>query len=191
MHDVIDLRGNIESLGMIEFNSIAAGIEASDYMVKAARIKPLFIKTICPGKFIACIHGEVASVKSAVDVGIASATETVVDHFIIANVNPVVIAAMTATTTGTQGPAIGVIETFSASAAIVAADTASKSADVVIGEVRIAMGLGGKAYCLLSGDVAAVEAAVDAGAETVKKSGLLVRNVVIPAIDQDLMSYIL
>ena len=98
---------------------------------------------------------------------------------------------MTATTTGITGPAIGVIETFSVPAAIVAADMAAKSADVVIAEVRIAMGLGGKAFTLLSGDVAAVEAAVEAGAATVKTSGLLVRKVVIPAMDSQLLQFML
>ena len=72
-----------------------------------------------------------------------------------------------------------------------AADTAAKAADVVIAEIRIAMGLGGKAYCLLSGDIASVEAAVEAGATTVKSSGLLVRKVVIPAMDSQLMRFIL
>ena len=191
MQDLQDLRAQIRSLGMIEFNSIAAGIEAADHMLKAANIKPLFIKTICPGKFIASVHGEVASVNAAIEAGIASASETVVDHFVIANINPDVISAMTATTTGIDGPAIGIIETYSASAAIVAADTASKAANVVVAEVRIAMGLGGKAFCILSGDIASVEAAVEAGAATVKASGLLVRKVTIPSMVPELMRLIL
>lgn len=191
MQDLQDLRAQIRSLGMIEFNSIAAGIEAADHMLKAANIKPLFIKTICPGKFIASVHGEVASVNAAIEAGIASASETVVDHFVIANINPDVISAMTATTTDIDGPAIGIIETYSASAAIVAADTASKAANVVVAEVRIAMGLGGKAFCILSGDIASVEAAVEAGAATVKASGLLVRKVTIPSMVPELMRLIL
>ncbi len=185
-----DLQADIQSVGMIEFNSIAAGIEAADFMVKAATIKPLVIKTICPGKFIASVHGEVASVKSSIDAGLASTPDTVVDHFVIANISPAVIPAMTATTTAAPGPAVGVIETFSASASILAADAAVKAADVEISEIRIAMGLGGKAYCLLTGNVAAVEAAVSAGAQSAKQSGLLVRRIVIPAIDPDLMRFI-
>jgi len=191
MQDLQDLSAQIRSLGMIEFNSIAVGIEAADHMLKAANIKPLFIKTICPGKFIASVHGEVASVNAAIEAGIASASETVVDHFVIANINPEVIRAMTATTTGIDGPAIGIIETYSASAAIVAADTASKAANVVVAEVRIAMGLGGKAFCIVSGDIASVEAAVEAGAATVKASGLLVRKVTIPSMVPELMRLIL
>ena len=40
---------------MVEFNSIAAGIDAADQMVKTAQVDPLFFKTICPGKFVAAV----------------------------------------------------------------------------------------------------------------------------------------
>jgi len=185
------MQASLQALGMIEFNSIAAGIEAADFMVKAARIQPLFLKTICPGKFIAAVHGQVASVQCSIDAGMKSARETVVDHFVIPNINPDVVTAMTSTCADTHGPAIGVIETFSVPTAIMAADMASKVADVVVAEVRIAMGLGGKAFCLLSGDIAAVEVSVEAGAAAVKSSGLLVRSVVIPAMDSQIMCFIL
>ncbi len=185
------MQAKLQALGMIEFNSIAAGIEAADQMVKSAQIEPLFLKTICPGKYIAAVHGEVASVQSAVDAGMARAGETVVDHFVIPNINSEVVAAMNGTSTGIHGPAIGVIETFSAPSAIVAADIAGKAADVFIAEVRIAMGLGGKAFCLLSGDIAAVEAAVEAGAASVKTSGMLVRSTVIPAMDSQIKQFVL
>jgi microcompartment protein CcmL/EutN len=42
------------------------------------------------------------------------------------------------------------------------------------------MAIGGKGYVTLTGDVAAVTAAVDAGAEHVKTKGLLAEKVVIP-----------
>ena len=181
----------IQALGMIEFNSIAAGIEASDHMVKAARIEPLFLKTICPGKFLAAVHGEIAAVQSAVDAGCACAPETVVDDFVIPNIGTEVVEAMNGTSTGIHGPALGVIETFSVPSAVLAADHAAKAANVFISEVRIAMGLGGKAFCTLTGDISAVEAAVKAGAEGAAESGLLVRSVVIPAMDSQVKQYIL
>ncbi|WP_022667386.1 BMC domain-containing protein [Desulfospira joergensenii] len=185
------MQAELQALGMIEFNSIAAGIEAADYMAKAARVEPMFLKTICPGKFLAAVHGEIASVNSSIDAGKACCGETVVDHFVIPNINPEVVKAISGTSSGIHGPAVGVIETFSVPSAVLAADYASKAADVFISEVRIAMGLGGKAFCLLSGDVAAVQAAVDAGSASAKESGLLVRNVVIPAMDSQVRQFVL
>jgi microcompartment protein CcmL/EutN len=47
-------------------------------------------------------------------------------------------------------------------------------------EVRLAMALGGKAFCTMTGDVAAVQAAVEAGRQVIAESGMLVNAVVIP-----------
>jgi microcompartment protein CcmL/EutN len=176
---------------MIEFNSIAVGIEAADHMVKAAQVEPLMMKTICPGKFVVAVFAEVASVQSAVDAGLASGKDTVVDHFVIANIDTSVISAISCAVDKVSGAAIGVIETFSAASAILAADTAVKTASVDLIEVRIAMGVGGKAFCILSGDVGPVEMAVNAGAATAGENGMLVRKVVIPSMSQQVLRHIM
>lgn len=181
---------NIQAVGMIEFNSIAAGIEASDKMVKAAQVEPLFMKTVCPGKFVTAVYSGVAAVEASVEAGLKAVEGTVVDHFVIPNIAPAVLPALTGTVEKTSGDAVGVIETFSAASAIVAADMAVKAADVNLLEVRIALGLGGKAFNLLTGGVAAVEQAVEAGARAAQETGLLVRKVVIPGVAPELLGYI-
>jgi microcompartment protein CcmL/EutN len=55
-----------------------------------------------------------------------------------------------------------------------------KAANVQLIEIRLAMALGGKAFATLTGDVAAVSAAIDAGAQVVGQKGMLVNKVVIP-----------
>jgi microcompartment protein CcmL/EutN len=47
-------------------------------------------------------------------------------------------------------------------------------------EIRLAMALGGKAFVTMTGDVAAVQSAVEAGSQVVSQKGLLVNRVVIP-----------
>ena len=182
---------HIQAVGMIEFNSIAAGIEASDRMVKAASVEVLLLKTICPGKFLVGVHAGVAAVQASVDTGLAHAGDAIVDHFIIPNIHPDVITAMSCAIEEITGDALGVIETFSAASSIVAADLAIKAANVSLIEVRIAMGLGGKAFCTLSGDVASVESAVKAGARAVAENGLLVRKAVISNIDAEVLRHIM
>jgi microcompartment protein CcmL/EutN len=181
----------LQAVGMIEFNSIAVGIEAADAMVKASLTTPLLMKTICPGKFVAAVHGDVAATRAAVDAGLRVGADAVVDYFVIPNISPEVIVALGCSTEGGRGGAVGVIETFSAAASIVAADVAVKTADVDLIEVRLAMGLGGKAICLLRGEVAAVQAATEGGAATAAASGLLVRKVVIPGMAPELLPYIM
>lgn len=177
----------LQAVGMIEFNSIAVGIEAADFMVKAAQVDPLMMKTICPGKYLVGVYAEVASVQASVDAGLACGRDTVVDHFVIPNINPAVVSALSGAVDLTAGPAVGVIETFSVASSIVAADVASKAASVDIIDLRIAMGLGGKAFCVLAGDVASVETAVSSGAESVAAHGYLVRKVVIPSISPQVL----
>jgi microcompartment protein CcmL/EutN len=191
----------IQALCMIEFNSIAAGIEAADAMTKAARVTPFLLKTICPGKYLAGYHGDVASAGAALAAGLGAGGAAVVDHFLIPNISAQVPAAMCCATSldcGADplggpggGPALGVIETFSAASCVVAADAAVKAASVQLLEVRLAMGLGGKAVCLLRGDVAAVRAATDAGSALAGQAGLLVNTVVIPSLAPELLPYIL
>lgn len=182
---------NIQAVGMIEFNSIAAGIEASDFMIKASLVEPLMMKTICPGKFVSAVFSDVAAVQASIAAGLKACPDTIVDHFVIPNIHPDVISAMAAAMEPGDGPALGVIETFSAASSIVAADAAVKAANINLIEVRIAMGLGGKAFCTFNGDVSSVKAAAEAGAAQVEATGLLVRKVVIPSISPEVMQRIM
>ena len=59
-------------------------------------------------------------------------------------------------------------------------DDTNKAADTTLLEIRLAMALGGKAFATLTGDVASVQAAVDAGRAVIAQAGLLVNAVVIP-----------
>lgn len=171
------------AVGMVEFNSIAAGIDAADQMVKTAQVDPLFFKTICPGKFVAAVTGDVAAVSASVNAGRETHADALVDWFIIPNIHRDVIGALAGATGITERGALGIIETFSAASIVVASDAAVKAADVQLLDVRVALGLGGKgyAYALMTGDVAAVNAAVEAGSTAAAESGLLVSKVVIPS----------
>ena len=71
---------------------------------------------------------------------------------------------------------------------IEAADAAVKAAKVQLVELRLAMALGGKAFFSVTGDVAAVTSAVEAGARVVAEKGLLVNKVVIANPRQELLS---
>jgi microcompartment protein CcmL/EutN len=76
--------------------------------------------------------------------------------------------------------ALGIVESFSVASLVEAADAAVKTARVTLLEIRLAMALGGKAFVTMTGDVAAVTAAVDAAASVCAERGLLVNRVVIP-----------
>ena len=168
------------AIGMIEFTSIAVGMDAADRMVKTADVAPIFFKTICPGKYVAAISGGVAAVDASVRAGLEAGASSVADWFVIPNIQKEVLAALGGCQPIKEQGALGVIETFSVASAILAADAAVKAADVAVMDVRTALGLGGKGYVLLMGDVAAVQASVAAGSAHAAEAGLLVANTVIP-----------
>ena len=179
------------ALGLLEFKSVSAGVQAADAMLKAARVDLLYAGATCPGKYVSIVSGEVAAVHSAVAAGRMVSEPFVVGELVLANVHPDVLPAVSATTLVAVTAALGVLETFSIASAILAADAAAKAADVQLIEVRIARGLGGKAFVVFTGEVAAVEAAMNAAIQPPKAEGLLTHYTVIPAPHPDLAQSLL
>jgi microcompartment protein CcmL/EutN len=58
-----------EALGMIETRGFAAMVEASDAMVKAAKVELVGYEKIGGGYVTAIVRGDVAAVKAAVEAG--------------------------------------------------------------------------------------------------------------------------
>ena len=61
------------ALGMIETRGFTAMVEASDAMLKAARVELVGYEKIGGGYVTAIIRGDVASVRAAVDAGVRAA----------------------------------------------------------------------------------------------------------------------
>ena len=168
------------ALGMVEFNSIAVGIEATDAMLKVSQVELVVAKTICSGKYIAIVRGDTAAVRSSVERGRQVGANAHVDDFVIPNVHPQIFPAFIASTPPQPIDALGVLETFSVASCVLAADRAAKTAKITLMEIRMGIGIGGKAFFSMTGDVAAVRSALEAGAEVARAQGLLVRKVLIP-----------
>jgi ethanolamine utilization protein EutM len=62
-----------EALGMIETKGLVALIEASDAMVKAAKVSLMGWEKIGSGYVTAMVRGDVAAVKAATDAGAVAA----------------------------------------------------------------------------------------------------------------------
>ncbi len=177
----------LNAIAALEFRSIARGIEAADAMLKAADVTLLQGTPVCSGKYVLIIGGAVADVQASLDAGRVVGKDLVIDDLLIPNVHGDVFPALVAATAVEEAESIGVIETLTCAAGIIAADKAAKTGRVRLLEIRIARGLGGKAFVILSGEVSAVQAAVDAGAGSAGESGLLVQSVVIPAIHKQML----
>lgn len=176
-----------KAIGMVEFVSIARGIYAADQMVKISDVEIVTVGSVCPGKYIAIVHGDVASVQDSVRIGEKLAEEYLVDSIIIPNVNPAVFPAITGATMPDKIQALGIMESFSLATMIIAADAILKAADLQPLELRLGNGLGGKSFFIFTGDVAAVETGVEAGKAIAVEKGLLVNAEVIPSPSERLV----
>lgn len=179
------------ALACIEVSSIARGIRMCDEMAKKAPIRVLESTTICPGKYIVVIGGEVEMVEESFRKGLEVAGPAVVDQLLLPNAHPQLIPAIEAATEVAEVKAAGVVETFAVASAILAADAACKRAAIQLIEIRLARGLGGKAFFTLTGEQADVEASV-AAAEAIlgQESGLLLRTEVIPHPHPDMVRWL-
>ena len=145
-----------KAIGMIEFKTTATGITAADTMVKTSDVEIVEAQTVCPGKYIAIITGDLSAVKQVEGIS-----------------------------------ALGILETYDAASIIEAADQAAKTAIVDVIELRIAKGMCGKSYMLLTGEVSAVEASIEKAKEFVAEKGMYLDSSVIAHPDKRMMDSLL
>lgn len=174
------------ALSLIEFSSIAVGIEAADAMVKRAPIEVIRAGTVQPGKYLVLIGGLTADVEESLAAGRQVGGPAIVDIVYLPQVHRDVVEALQGGRVPDLRDALGVVETTSVAAAIQAADAGIKAADVSLVEVRLADGLGGKGIVLYSGLVADVEIAVASGVAALDRADQLVCQVVIPKLHEEM-----
>ena len=179
------------AIGMVEFSSIARGIYAADQMVKISEVEIVTAQTLCPGKYIALVEGDVAAVQDSVHIGEKFAGEYFVDSLVIPNVHHGIFPAITGATMPEHVTALGIFETFSVATMITAADQILKAAELEAIEIRLGTGLGGKSFFTFTGDVAAVETGVEAGRGVAETKGLMVDAEVIPSPSDRLVPSVL
>lgn len=150
-----------KALAMAEFTTVSTGIRAADMMVKTAEVNVVEAQTVCPGKYIILIEGALSAVRASLDAVRHEFPEKLIDSFVLGNPHESIFPAIYGSAEIKDKRALGVLETYSAASIILAADIAAKTSIVSLIELRIARGMCGKSYMLITGEVAAVEAAIE------------------------------
>ena len=200
------------SLGFAEIPFLSITAVVADQVVKAANVRLLGIETSGNERLMIRLQGDVAAVETALafaerqaqELGTAatvrclSRPEPEMDALIhFANAQnplyggrdqflPTDFPQPTNKTMDSKQPALGIVETQGLTAILEAADVMLKAANVtLVGKEKI-----GAAYVtvIVKGDVAAVKAAVDAGAKSVDGLGKLVAAHVISRPHEDLIA---
>ena len=180
-----------KSIGVLEFRSIAVGIDAVDIIVKASDVKIIDAKTICPGKYYIIFSGLVSAVKNSINAAIEKSFDFIIDSTVIPNVYPEIFAGLNAASEIKTLKSIGIIETLTSPSIIWSADAAIKTAGIEIVEIRIARALGGKNICIVNGNLSDVREAMEAAIVYPEQKGFLVDFQVIAAPSEDLYRAVL
>ncbi|NNE44531.1 MAG: BMC domain-containing protein, partial [Gemmatimonadetes bacterium] len=154
------MRVRDDALGLLETDSIAAGVRAADELMKAASVELIEACPISPGKFLVIFSGGVGEVEASLEAGRAACRDVLADELLLAQVHPGVPPAVAREEADAElGVAVAIVETSSVASAIVSADAAAKAADVYILEIAPGRGIGGKGFFTVTGDTGAVQAA--------------------------------
>jgi microcompartment protein CcmL/EutN len=176
------------AIALLEFRTVAAGIMASDFMVKRSPIALLRCGTIHPGRFLILVGGSVASTEEAYTAGLQVGENHggLSGHVFLGDVHPFLHDAVLGTRRDVKGDSLAVVETHSSPALLAAVDAAVKGTPVVLSEVRLGDDLGGHAVALMSGDLFDVEAALEICSDLAGDQ--LLGRTLLPRLDPDLRS---
>jgi bacterial microcompartment shell protein len=166
-----------DALGLLETASIAAGVRATDEVLKAAGVVLLEAVPVSPGKFLVVFAGSVAEVEASLNAGKRVAYEHLLDELFLPRVHAQVGPALAGRAAEIpEDSALGIVETTSVAAAIVGADAAAKTANIRLIEIATGRGIGGKGFFTMAGDVSGVDAAASAAKALCDARGAHVRT---------------
>lgn len=179
------------AIGMVEYKTVASGVVAADAMVKTSEVSIIEAQTVCPGKYIVIVSGDLSAVNAAVESAKTLHGKHLINSFVLGNPHEAIFPAIYGATDIGEVAALGIIETYDAASIIVAADEAAKTAVVELIELRLARGMCGKSYLMLTGEIAAVEAAIERARTSVAEEGMYLDSSIIAHPDAKIRKAIL
>jgi microcompartment protein CcmL/EutN len=156
----------LPAIALIELGSIAAGTYAADRMVKRSPVELLHAGTVQPGKYLILVGGGTAEVEESYREGLMAAPNDIVDDVFLPHVDQQVVEALNGARSFNGYESLVVLETTTIAAIIRATDAAVKGAQVLLAELRLGSGLGGRGLAILTGQRTDVEAAAEIAQRT-------------------------
>jgi microcompartment protein CcmL/EutN len=153
------------AIGLIECSSIARGMTITDAVVKKAEVRLLQANPISPGRYLLLFWGPVAEVEESLKDGLAICGDRLVASLFLPGVDQQVLDCLRKQNQRPEPDSLGILETFDVSSALLSADAACKAAEVRLIELRLAHGIGGKGYWVLSGELFEIQAAMEAAVQ--------------------------
>ncbi|MEG0050791.1 MAG: BMC domain-containing protein [Terrisporobacter sp.] len=177
----------IKSIGAIEFKSIAKGIEVSNDMVKKFYVEVLYLKSICPGKFLIIIAGETSYVNESINYGLTKGKGYIVDSFIINSISEDIINGIKHKYKTLENiRSIGILETNKVCSGIKALDKTLKYSDVNLVKLQLSFAIGGKLVYIVEGDASSLEHGIEEG-KSILNSKDIISDSIIQSVDNQII----
>lgn len=177
------------ALGVLELSLIARGMVVADALLKRAEVKILAARPVSGGKYLIWLRGGVAEVEESMAAGTAAAGEALVDGLEVPALDPQLWpflpepAVDPSWADDPEAEAVAIVEVTTVCAAIAAADAAVKAAEVMLRDMRLAVGIAGKAFFTMTGSLSDIEAAAEAASAAAADRALSVEVIAQPAPD--------
>jgi microcompartment protein CcmL/EutN len=173
------------ALALVELESISRGFVAADRAVKRAAVRIALAEPTSPGKFLLLFQGGVAEVEESFQAVLEVGGPLVLDKLFLTQVADPLLDALEGRFASRRAESVGIVETQTVGAALLAADSALKRADVSLRRLHLARGIGGKGYFLITGSLNQTQAALEA-AETAIAGPLLIATELLENPHEDL-----
>ena len=178
-----------DALALVELDSIARGYRVVDAMVKRSPVEILEANLVEPGKYLVLFAGGVAEVEEAYAAALEVGQGHLVDTLLLPMVHASVVPGLRGAQDCEDPDTIGIVEASNVSAMLESCDRALKDADVALAGLRLTPALGGKAFFVVHGAQADVEAATEVATAVLVERKVQVE--VIPRPHEDFLAYLL
>lgn len=179
-----------ENIAVVEFKSISRGIVVTDEMLKTADINIVISGSLCPGKYLAVLEGEISALNSTLKVAERIGGRHLFSSFLISGISTKVLEAIKGKSSKKTFDAIGIVESLQMADLINSSDIAVDSADIDFVEYRLARGCGVNSFYIINGQLSAVNEAAKNAVNFLGQNGSLIAYKVIPGPDREVWKWI-
>jgi microcompartment protein CcmL/EutN len=175
------------ALAILELSLIARGVLVADAALKRAVVTLHCSRPVSGGKHLVMLRGGIAEVEESARAGEEVAGAALLDRLFLPHAEPEIWPLLGDTRytevwlAAQADDAAAVVETRTVCAGVAAADAALKAARVHVQDMRLAVGISGRAFFTLTGQLDSIEAAVAAARGAAGERLLAIEVIAAPA----------
>ena len=184
------MKGEISNIAVMEFKSIPAGIQVTDSIIKAAQVNLLLSTTLCPGKYLTVVEGELDALDTSRKVAESEGGRHLFSCEVIGGIDMRVIDAIAGRVSPLPLGAVGIVESLQMAPLINSADIAVDTAEVEFMDFRLARGCGVNSFYVITGQLSAVQEAVGQASAFLAEKGAMIADKIIPNPDRQVLRWL-